>query len=80
MKVLYQEDLSSLASALSRMGFEMHPMGEDITADAVLFTSSAKRAFQSRPGVHGAVLLNAKGLNAAQAAHALRRKMQTPLF
>ena len=80
MKVLYQEDLSSLANALSRMGFEMHPMGEDILADAVLFTTSAQRALQSRPGLRGALMLNAKGLNAAQAAQALRRRTQAPLF
>ena len=80
MKVLYQEGLGSLAGALGKMGFEMHPLGEDIVADAVLFTSSAKRALQSKPGAHGALLLNAKGLNAAQAADALRRRMRTTLF
>lgn len=80
MKVLYQENLASLADALGRMGFEMHPMGEDVAVDAVLFTSSAKSALQSRPGAHGALMLNAKGLNAAQAAHALRRRSRTPLF
>ena len=80
MKVLYQEDLSPLAGELARMGFEMHPLGEDIVADAVLFTSSAKRALQSKPGAHGALLLNARGLNAAQAAQALRRRMRMPLF
>ena len=80
MKVLYQEGLASLAGALTEMGFEMHPMGEDIEADAVLFTSSVRRALQSKPGAHGALLLDARGLNAAQAAQALRRRAQTPLF
>ena len=80
MKVLYQEGLASLAGALGKMGFEMHPMNEEIEADAVLYTSSVKRALQSKPGIHGALLLNARGLNAAQAADALRRRMRTPLF
>lgn len=80
MKVLYQENLAQLAGALGKMGFEMHPMGEDIDADAVLFTSSARRALESRPGSRGVLLLNAKGLTAAQAANALRRRLPTPLF
>lgn len=80
MKVLYQENLSTLASALSNMGFEMHPLGSDIVADAVLFTTSAQRAFASKPGASGTFLLNAKGLSAAQTAQALRRRSQAPLF
>lgn len=80
MRVLYQENLSSLAHALSNMGFEMHPMGADIAADAVLFTTSSHRALKAKPGAGGAFLLNAKGLSAAQAAQALRRRSQMPLF
>lgn len=80
MKVVYQPDLVPLARALGAMGFEMHPLGADVAADAVLFTSLPGRALHARPAPGGALLLNVRGLNAAETARALRRRAQTPLF
>ena len=69
-----------LAQQLGAMGFEMHPMGAGIAADAVLFTSAPGRAMRARPAPGGALLLNVAGMSAAQAAEALRRRSQAPLF
>ncbi|MCL1965033.1 MAG: hypothetical protein FWF69_08235 [Firmicutes bacterium] len=80
MKVVYQSDLTALARQLGSMGFEMHPMGAAVAADAVLFTSAPERAIRTRPAAGGAFLLNVRGMNAAQAAQALRRRSQAPLF
>lgn len=80
MKVVFQNDLEPLARVLGNMGFEMHPMGEDVTADAVLFTSSPARALAAKPSSRGALLLNVRGMSAAQTAEALRRRSQAPLF
>lgn len=80
MKVVYQTDLGPLAGQLGAMGFEMHPMGADVAADAVLFTASPGRALKARPGASGALLLNVRGMSAAEAARALRRRSQAPIF
>jgi len=80
VKVVYQSDLAPLAQQLGAMGFEMHPLGAEIAADAVLFTASPARALAARPAPGGALLLNVRGMNAAQAAQALRRRCQGPLF
>ena len=80
MKVLYHQELARLAVALQAMGFEMQPLAEDATADAILFASVSKAAMKTRPAPGGTLLLNARGMSAAEAAQALRRKTQTPLF
>ncbi len=80
MVVTYQQDLAPLAQQLGAMGFEMHPMGADIAADAVLFTSQSARALTAMPAGRGAVLLNVKGMSAAQAAQALRRRAAGPIL
>jgi len=80
MKVMYQSDLAPLAAALGKMGFEMHPLGAELAADAVLFTSAPGRALAARPAPSGTLLLNVRGMSAAQAAEALRRRCQAPLF
>lgn len=80
MVVLYASELAPLATALGTMGFEMHPMQEGMAADAVLFSASPGSAMRARPAPGGALLLNARGMSAAQAAQALRRRSQAPLF
>ncbi len=80
MKVVYQNDLAPLAQQLGAMGFDMHPMGTSVPADAVLFTSAPGRALRTRPAPGGAVLLNVRGMSAAQAAQALRRRAQAPVL
>ncbi len=74
MTVIYQPDLAPLAGQLGAMGFEMHPLGTDVLADAVLFTNAAARALAAKPAPAGALLLNVRGLNAAQTAAALKRR------
>ena len=76
MKVVYQNDLTGLARQLGGMGFEMHPMGAPVAADAVLFTSMPRHALAAKPAQGGALLLNVRGMSAAQAAEALRRRAQ----
>ena len=49
-------------------------------ADAVLFASGAHAAMRVRPGAGGALLLNARGMNAAEAANAVRRRAREPIF
>ncbi len=80
MKVVYPADLSQLANTLGSMGFEMHPMGADIMADAVLYAASPSKAFAVRPSPGGAFLLDVRGMSAAQAAQALRRRAQAPIL
>ncbi|MDR0928642.1 MAG: YkuS family protein [Oscillospiraceae bacterium] len=80
MTVVYPQELTPLAQALSGMGFTMQPMGAEVAADAVLFTSSPHLAMRERPGAQGALLLNVRGMSAAQTAQALRRRSQAPLF
>ncbi|GHU83636.1 hypothetical protein FACS1894196_3830 [Clostridia bacterium] len=80
MKVLYPGDLAPLARELGAMGFEMCPIGGQEAADAVLFTHSPARALAVRPAPGGALVLNVRGMSAAQAAQALRRRTQAPIF
>lgn len=80
MKVVYAPGLEALAQSLGRMGFEMHPMGDNVAADAVLCEGSLRPALNTRSAAGGALLLNVRGLSPAQTAQALRRRCQLPLF
>ncbi|MEG0766398.1 MAG: hypothetical protein RR482_01665 [Clostridia bacterium] len=80
MKVIYQSGLEALAHSLHTMGFEMHAMQEQVAADAVLFAQDLQGAAKTRVRKHGAMLLNVRGLSAAQTAEALRRRCNGPLF
>lgn len=80
MRVLYESSLAPLAAQLAAMGFETAPLDEGGAADAVLFQAGAGAAMRARPGANGALLLNARGMNAAQAAGAIRRRLQEPIF
>jgi len=80
MVVAYQSDLGALARELGTMGFEMHPLGDEVAAEAVLFTSQPARALAQAPARRGALLLNVRGMNAAQAAQALRRRAAGPIL
>jgi len=74
MKVAYQPELEQMAKSLAALGFDMCPLGQEDAADAVLFEASAGNALRARCGKQGAVLLNVRGMNAAEAAQALRRR------
>ena len=80
MRVLYERGLAPLAAQLSTMGCETAPLDEGGAADAVLFQTGAHAAMRARPGAKGALLINARGMNAAQAAGAIRRRRQEPIF
>jgi len=80
MKVLYQQELAHLVPVLQTMGFEMHPLSDDATADAILFASSPQAAMRAHAVPGGTLLLNVRGMSPSEAAQALRRRAQTPLF
>lgn len=80
MRILYERGLDPLAAQLAAMGFETARLEDGGTADAVLFAAGAHAAMRARPAAHGTLLLNARGMNAAQAANAVRRRMQEPIF
>lgn len=80
MKVVYEQGLAPLAAALHTMGFEMHPMGAEVLADAVLFTASSGAAMRQKPGQGGALVLNVRGLSAAETAEALKRRVHGALL
>lgn len=80
MRILYERGLDPLAAELSAMGFETAALETGGEADAVLFCASAHAALRARPGAGGAFLLNARGMNAAQAARALRGRAQSPIL
>lgn len=80
MRVLYERGLAPLAAELSALGFETAALEDGGEADAVLFAASAHAALRARPGPGGALLLNARGMNAAQAANALRKRARGPVL
>lgn len=80
MKIVYAPETAPLAHDLRGMGFELHAMGEDVAADAVLFAANARDALHVRPGSAGALLLNVRGLSAAETAEALRRRIRGSIF
>lgn len=80
VRILYERGLDPLAAELAAMGFETARLEEGGAADAVLFASGAHAAMRVRPGAGGALLLNARGMNAAEAANAVRRRAREPIF
>lgn len=80
MIVLYQRGLEGVAAQLARMGYRVHPMESRIPADAVLYVSDARAALRARAGEHGAAMVCARGLDAAQIARQLARRGCLPLF
>lgn len=80
MRVLYERGLSPLAAELSALGFETALLEEGVAADAVLFAANAHAALRTRGAPGGTVLINARGMNAAQAAAAIHRRAQSPVF
>jgi hypothetical protein len=80
MKVTYQQGLENLAGSLSQMGFEMIPLGQEQETDAVLYRQGIEAALRARPSGRGALLLNVRGLSAAQTAQALRRRCHAQIF
>lgn len=80
MRVLYEKGLDALASGLSALGYETALLEPGATGDAVLFCSSAHAALRARPAPGGTLLLNARGMSAAQAAQAIRRRAQGPVL
>lgn len=80
MNVVYTPGLEALAQSLGSMGFHMHPMGADISADAVLCEGDLRAALRARSAPGGTFVLNVRGLSPTQTAQALRRRCRTPLF
>lgn len=80
MNVVYTPGLEGLAQSLGSMGFHMHPLDADVSADAVLCEGNLHAALRTRSAPGGAFVLNVRGLSPAQTAQALRRRCRTPLF
>ncbi len=80
MKVAFQQGLEPLADSLTQMGFDMVPLGQEQETDAVLYQQGIEVALRAKPSRRGAMLLNVRGLSAAQTAQALRRRCNAHIF
>ena len=74
MNVLYQQGLESVAEELSRLGYSVHPLRSGVRADAVLFTSDAHGALETKAAHGGASILCVRGMSAGEIAGALSRR------
>ncbi len=80
MTVAFEQGLEALAGSLSGMGFTMVPLGQESETDAVLYQQGLTVALGARPSRRGAVILNVRGLSAAQTAEALRSRCHARIF
>ena len=74
MNVLYQQGLESVAQELAQMGYSVHPLRSGVRADAVLFTSDARGALETKAAQGGTSILCVRGMSTGEIAGALSRR------